>query len=157
MQNILRTKSNSKQSLSLSHSAMHDQLQALKWRNSLIKDMCQKSIQQSRQDDHDRKRKSAESIRELITRSHKRRVREKEQDFKQSYKSIRQMHETSKESIRARLRKNEGYRLRVLVHNSFEVTDMVAKASKLQQMTKKAITSRRSNTEGELMQRSFRV
>lgn len=63
MDNILKSKSSSRRDLNHNQSVLQDQLLALKWRNTLVKDMCQKAIEQSRLEEYQRKRKTAESVR----------------------------------------------------------------------------------------------
>jgi hypothetical protein len=70
MGSIFKSKSNSRLDLAETQSSARRELEALRDRNSLMRKLCRRSIEESRLTDFKRKRESADSVRALLESSH---------------------------------------------------------------------------------------
>lgn len=78
MENIFRNKSNNKYDLTNTQQLMREALFEKKCRNNMLRQMCQKSIEESRRTEFEKRRQSASRIKALIQEKHKESRRNKE-------------------------------------------------------------------------------
>ncbi len=134
MGSIFKSKSNSRLDLAETQSSARRELEALRDRNSLMRKLCRRSIEESRLTDFKRKRESADSVRALLESSHHWRDLCRSRQLKESFVNAQEHYRLGKQATRNRRLANESFRESVLRQNDCESQLMLKRARKYESL-----------------------